>query len=431
MKSSVAVVGAGVAGVVAAHELAKAGHSVTLFEKNAYVGGHTATVVLDGGPDEGAAVDTGFIVLNDRTYPNFHRFLAELGVPWRWSDMSFSYHDADTGFQYAGTTLSGLFAQRANIVSPSFYAFIAEVVRFGGRAERDLERGALAGLTLGAYLSERGFSRAFVDRYAAPLGAAIWSTGLGEILDFPAETFVRFFKNHGLLSLTDRARWQTVVGGSHAYIKAFLARFPGTVVKDACVESVRRFDGGVEVTARGQAPRRFDRVVIAAHADEALALLADPSDDESRLLGAWTYQRNRTLLHCDESFLPPNACAGASWNYRREKGEDGSSGVSVTYDMNRLQGLTTRRRYLVTLNPRAEPRRGSLVREFMYLHPTYSFSSIRSQSELSALNGVRSTWFCGSYFGYGFHEDAVVSALAAARSLELLWRSHDDSVGCC
>ena len=415
MKTSVAVVGGGVAGVVSAHELAKAGHQVTLFEKNAYVGGHTATVVLDQGPDAGAPVDTGFIVCNDRTYPNFHRFLADLGVSWRWSDMSFGYYDRNTGLQYAGTTLSGLFAQRANLASPSFYSFLAEVVRFGWRAEKDLGRGVLTGLTLGDYLTRVGGSRALRDHYVAPIGAAVWSAGLDEMMDFPAETFLRFFKNHGLLSLTDRARWQTVVGGSHAYVKAFLARFPGTVIKGAAVESVRRSGGGVEIRAAGRDAMRFDRVVIAAHADEALSVLADPSPDEERLLGAWSYSRNRTVLHTDESFLPPNSRANASWNYRREQGEPGSAGVSVTYDMNRLQGLKTLRRYLVTLNPRREPAPGTIVREFMYTHPSYTFSSIRTQPELRSLNGVRSTWFCGSYFGYGFHEDAVASAFDAVR----------------
>ncbi|MDE2511892.1 MAG: FAD-dependent oxidoreductase [Elusimicrobia bacterium] len=416
-RTTVAVVGGGVAGIVAAHELAKSGHDVTLLEKNGYVGGHTNTVVLDSGPDAGTAVDTGFIVCNDRTYPNFHRFLADLGVPWRWSDMSFGYHDANTGLQYSGGSLSGLFARRANLLSPSFLSFLADVIRFGGRAEAELERGGLAGKTLGDFLSGAGCSRALRDHYVAPIGAAIWSAGLGEMMEFPAETFVRFFKNHGLLSLTDPIRWQTVVGGSHAYVKSFLARFPGTVLKNAPIESISRSDAGVVVRAAGREPRRFDRVVIAAHADEALKVLADPSPEEKRLLGAWSYARNRTLLHVDEFFLPPNPRAWASWNYRRERGESGTASVSVTYDMNRLQGLATKRRYLVSLNPRVEPASGSVVREFLYTHPVYSFASIRSQPELRSLNGTRATWFCGSYFGYGFHEDAVASAFSVARDM--------------
>lgn len=412
----VAVIGSGVAGVVAAWELSKAGWEVVLYEKEGRLGGHTHTVVVEDGPDAGTPVDTGFIVCNDRTYPNFHRFLAELGVAWRWSDMSFGYHDENTGLQYAGTDLSGLFAQRGNALSPSFWRLLAGIVRFNAPALADLERGALSGLTLGEYLARRGFGRAFTEHYILPIGAAIWSTGLDGMLAFPAETFVRFFKNHGLLSLTDRARWQTVVGGSHSYLKAFRARFKGEILSGAPVESLRRLgEGGVEVRARGAAPRRFDRAVVAAHADEALALLDDPSPEERELLGAWSYSKNRVLLHNDAALMPSNPRAWASWNYRRARGEDGSGPASLTYDMNRLQGLKTARPWLVTLNPRREPAPGTLVREFSYAHPVYTFRSLRTQARLPALNGARATWFCGSYFGYGFHEDAVKSALAAAR----------------
>ena len=420
MKGTVAVIGGGVAGIVSAWELSKAGWSVALFEKEARVGGHTHTVLVEDGPDAGTPVDTGFIVLNDKTYPGLHKFLAELGVSWRWSEMSFGYHDAGSGLQYAGTSLSGLFAQRGNLLSPSFWSFLMEIGRFGRVASADLDAGALEGAPLGDYLRARDFSRAFVDHYAAPMGGAIWSTGLSEMMDFPARTFVRFFKNHGLLSLADRPRWQTVTGGSHSYVKAFLARFTGRVERGAGVASLRRLSGGgVEVSVRGRAPERFDRAVVACHADEALALLADPSDAERRVLGAWHYLDNRTVLHTDESFMPPNRRAWASWNYKREPGEDGRSGVSVTYDMNRLQGLDSRRRYLVTLNPRREPRPGTVLRDLNYKHPGYGFAAIGSQAELPSLSGTRDTWFAGSYHGYGFHEDAVQSALAVARSFEL------------
>ena len=420
MKGTVAVIGGGVAGIVSAWELSKAGWAVTLFEKETRVGGHTHTVVVEDGPDAGTPVDTGFIVLNEKTYPGLHRFLAELGVAWRWSEMSFGYHDEASGLQYAGTTLSGLFAQRGNLMSPSFWSLLSDIRRFGLVASTELDTGGLDGLTLGAYLRARGFSRAFSEHYAAPMGAAIWSTGLSEMMDFPAPTFARFFKNHGLLSLADRPRWQTVVGGSHAYVKAFLARFPGRVERGSGVASLRRLAaGGVEVRAHGREPERFDRAVVACHADEALALLADPSDAERRVLGAWRYLANRTVLHTDESFLPPNPRAEAAWNYRRERGEDGTSGVSVTYDMNRLQGLRCERRYLVTLNPRREPRPGTIIRDLDYKHPAYGFSSIASQAELPSLSGARDTWFAGSYHGYGFHEDAVQSALAVARRFVL------------
>lgn len=416
MRGRVAVIGGGVAGVVSAWELAKAGWETTLFEKEERVGGHTNTVVVEDGPDAGTPVDTGFIVLNDRTYPGLHAFLAEMGVSWRWSEMSFGYHDAGSGLQYAGTTLSGLFAQRRNLASPAFWSLLADIRRFGRVAARDLDSGEIDRHTLGEYFRARGLGRGFVDHYAVPMGAAIWSTGAADMLDFPAQTMARFFKNHGLLSLVDRPNWQTVVGGSHAYVKAFLARFPGRVERGAGVESLRRpAGGGVEVLARGRAPERFDRAVVACHADEALALLADPSEAETRVLGAWRYLPNRTVLHTDESFLPPNRRAWAAWNYKREAGEDGSAGVSVTYDMNRLQGLTATRRYLVSLNPRREPRPGTVLRDILYKHPGYGFAAIRSQAELPSLSGERDTWFAGSYHGYGFHEDAVQSALAVAR----------------
>jgi predicted NAD/FAD-binding protein len=401
---------------VSAWELAKTGWNVTLYEKEGRLGGHTHTVVVPDGPDAGTEVDTGFIVCNDKTYPNFHRFLAELGVSWRWSDMSFGYHDENTGLQYAGSDLEGLFAQRGNALSPSFWRLLWRIMRFNAPALADLESGALDGLTMSAYLSRRGFGDDFRDHYVLPIGAAIWSTGLGGMLDFPAETFVRFFKNHGLLSFTDRARWQTVVGGSHSYVKAFRAKFPGTIVANAGIESLRRLPGGgVEVRARDIKPKVFKRAVVAAHADEALALLADPSDAEKELLGAWTYSQNRTVLHNDASFMPGERRAWASWNYRRAAGEDGSSPASLTYDMNRLQGLRAERPWLVTLNPRREPAPGTVVRELSYAHPTYTFRSLTGQKRLPSLNGRRDTWFCGSYFGYGFHEDAVRSAVAVAR----------------
>lgn len=417
MKGTAAVIGSGVAGVVAAWELSKAGWKVSLFERESRIGGHTHTIVLE----DGTPVDTGFIVCNDKTYPNFHRFLAELGVGWRWSDMSFGYHDENSGLQYAGTGLDGLFAQRGNLLSPTFLRLLAGIVRFGGVALRDLEAGALSGLTLGRYLSLRGFARPLAEHYILPMGAAIWSTGLDGMLDFPAEPFVLFFKNHGLLSLEDRPRWQTVLGGSHSYLKAFRARFAGEIVTAAPVESLRRpAPGLVEVRARGLAPRLFERAVVAAHADEALALLADPAEEERALLGAWSYSRNRTVLHCDASFMPGNPRAWASWNYRRIQGEAAGGPAALTYDMTRLQGLSARRRWFVTLNPRREPARDTVLRDMCYTHPIFSHAALRSQARLPALSGARSTWYCGSYFGYGFHEDAVKSALAVARDFPVL-----------
>lgn len=410
----IAVVGGGVAGIVSAWLLSKR-HEVTLFEANNYVGGHTNSVEIPSGPDAGTRVDTGFIVMNDRTYPNMHLFLRRMGVRWRYSDMSFGFHCEQTGFQYAGTDLRGLFAQRVNALNPGYYRFLAEIVRFGRVGKRDLDEGALEGLTMEDFLRENKFSRRVARDYVLPMGAAIWSTPAGKMRRFPAETMIRFFDHHGLLDLRDRPRWQTVVGGSQSYVRAFLAKFSGTVRTSTPIESIRRTDGGAEVIPRGGAAEAFDGVVVSAHADQALRLLADPSEEERRLLGAWRYEHNRTVLHTDVSVMPPLRDAWASWNYTRERGGDERAHMSMTYDMNRLMGLRTRRRYLVTLNRAGDFARGSVIREFDYAHPLYDRAALDAQRALPSLQGVRNTWFAGSYFGYGFHEDAVRSAVDVGR----------------
>lgn len=411
---SVAVIGGGVSGIVSAWLLQRR-HRVTLFERNDYVGGHTNTVTIPDGPDAGTPVDTGFIVLNDRTYPLLHRFLASLEVPVRDADMSFGFACELTGLQYAGTTLNGLFAQRLNIVSPRMHGMIADVVRFNRRARVDLESGIVVDLTLAEYLARLQVGDAFRDYYLLPMGAAIWSTNAHRMLEFPAESFLRFFLNHGLLTLTDRPQWQTVVGGSQSYVRAFLKAFQGEVRTGTRLHAVRREESGVTLLHDDGRSERFDRVVIATHADEALALLADPSDDERRLLGAWEYARNPTVLHTDNSFLPSNRRAWASWNYRREAQAGSHIPLSVTYHMNRLQGLSTARQYCVTLNSQREFAEGSVIASFPYKHPQYTFRSLATQAELPRLNGRRNTFFAGSYFGYGFHEDAVRSGNEVGR----------------
>jgi len=410
----IAVVGAGVAGIASAWLLQRR-HDVVLLEKNKYVGGHTNTVEIPDGPDAGTPVDTGFIVLNDRTYPLLHRFLKQLDVRVRSADMSFGFCCHRTGLQYAGTSLNGLFAQRANIVSPAFHRGIWDCIRFNRTAIRDLDRGGLDDLTLRDYVGKLGLSRRFLDLYLVPMGGAIWSTSAREMMDFPAKTLVRFFKNHGLLTPFDMPQWQTVVGGSQTYVRAFLERFEGEVRRDVSLDHVRRTNHGVVLRQDNGREEEFDRVVIATHADEALKLLADPSELENRLLGAWSYSRNRTVLHTDTRFLPPNKRAWASWNYTREKSRRDEVAVSLTYHMNRLQGLETRKQYCVTLNTSREIRPKSIIAEFNYTHPLYNKSAVESQSRLPELNGERHTWFAGSYFGFGFHEDAVRSGVAVGR----------------
>lgn len=413
----IAVVGAGVAGVVSAHVLSRK-HRVTLFEKGEEIGGHTHTVVIPSGPDAGTPVDTGFIVHNDRTYPLFRRFLGQLGVGIQESDMSFSYHDESAGFFYSGPGPGAVFAQRRNLLSPPFLRMLVDIWRFGRDAQRELDRASIPAVTLDEWLEKGGYSRWTVDRYVTPMAAAIWSTRPSEVGAYPAESFLRFFGNHGLLSLRDVPRWATVAGGSASYLRAFLRAFPGRVRTAEPVASIRRDERGVEVRT-SQGSERFDAVVVAAHADEALSLLGDPSDDERRLLGAWRYQANRTVLHRDPSVLPPSRRAWASWNSCRERGASDASPVSLSYSMNRLQRLKTAEEWVVTLNRQTPIPADRVVATMDYAHPTYTFASVATQAELPRLSGQRRTWFCGSYFGYGFHEDAVRSAVQVGRAFGL------------
>lgn len=418
----IAVVGSGVAGVVAAHLLSRR-HQVILFEKRTRLGGHTHTVMIEDGPDAGTAVDTGFIVCNNKTYPEFHRFLEELRVPWRWSNMSFGFWDEGTGLQYAGTDLNGLLAQRTNALRPGFVWMLWEITRFARAALRDLDAGRLRGLTLREYLDRGGYSQGFVRNYLLPMGAAIWSTRASRMLRFPAETLVRFFRNHGLLSFKDRPRWQTIVGGSHQYLRAFTSRFPGEIRLGTRIEAVERHEDRISLRHKDGSREEFDQVVFATHADQVLPLLADPSDEERRLFGAWSYEKNRVLLHTDESVMPPLRRAWASWNYTREALGDERTALSMTYYMNKLQGLRTERSYLVTLNRARPVNERAILRELVYTHPLYTPESLATQEPLRALSGNRRTWFAGSYLGYGFHEDAVRSALAVARRFAIDWET--------
>jgi predicted NAD/FAD-binding protein len=411
----IAVIGAGVAGLTAAWLLQRK-HHVTVFEKNRYAGGHTNTVVLEEGPDAGTPVDTGFIVLNNKTYPLFNQLLARLRCPTRTSDMSFAFYDEASGLQYAGTGLNGLFAQRRNLVSLSYLGMLREMGRFCARSRRDLHAGALSGRTVGEYLSACRYSPMLRNCYILPMAGAIWSAAYRDLDEFPAEMLMRFWENHGLLSLRDRPTWMTVEGGSQRYVRAILADFRGRVELGASVAHVRREADAVVVHDTERGDLRFDYAVLGAHADESLRLLADPSDAERALLGAWRYQENRTVLHTDPSVMPPNRRAWASWNYVHGRDATADQPVSVTYHMNRLQGLRTTQPYFVTLNNGHRVRREKIVREILYTHPLFDFGAMASQASLPDLNGVRRTYYCGSYFGYGFHEDAVRSAVHVARS---------------
>ena len=415
-EAKIAVIGGGVAGIVAAH-LLQQHHRVTLFEQNDYLGGHTHTVTIEDGPDAGTGVDTGFIVFNEATYPLFIAFLDELGVASRATEMSFGFHCRETGFTYAGNDLNGVFSQRANLVSPRFWRFLLEIGRFCRQAEADLAGDAELG-TLADYLARHRFQPFMVDNYLAPMAAAIWSTPAGRVTAFPARSFLRFFKNHGLLDLRHRPRWRTVSGGSHSYVRAFRHRFRGEVRLACPIDRVLRADECVQLQFADRPAERFDAVVLATHADQTLRLLAEPTADEARLLGAWRYELNTTVLHTDTAVLPPARRAWACWNFRRETGDQGERPVYVTYSMNLLQGLATRRHYLVTLNHPGTLDEEQVLARMDYHHPLFTEASMATQASLPSLNGVGRTWFCGSYFGYGFHEDAVRSAHQAVAHLQ-------------
>ncbi|MFO7714130.1 NAD(P)/FAD-dependent oxidoreductase [Desulfosarcina sp.] len=412
----IAIVGAGVAGITAAYLLQR-DHQVSLYEKNDYVGGHTHTITIPDGPDTGTPVDTGFIVFNDRTYPILNRLFRKLGVSIRKSDMSFGYFNEKSGFQYASSNFNSLFAQRRNLLDPGYWSMLAEILLFNRLVLRNLKKGMLENLTLGQFLRRFRFSARFREQYLFPMVAAIWSAPDVEVERFPMLTFARFFDNHGLLTIHRHPQWYYVAGGSHTYVKAFLDQFQGEVFTRADIVSIQRSTDSVILKNADGSTQTVDRVVIATHADEACQLLADPSDDERRLLGAWRYSTNQTYLHTDLAWMPSNPKAWASWNIIRGNRSDSGSPITLTYHMNRLQRLNTRNQYLVTLNPFRPIAEAKVIAQMTYMHPVFTFESLRTQPELPDLNGVRNTFFCGSYFGYGFHEDAARSGVQAAAAM--------------
>lgn len=412
----IVVIGGGVAGITAAYVLSRQ-HDVTLVERNNYVGGHTNTRVVEDPRNPALPVDTGFIVCNARNYPNFYRFLDLLGVARQDSDMTFGFSCEKTGLQYMGPSVAEFLKAPGNLLKPKFVAMILEQRRFNSRALADLRKGTLAEIPLGEYLRSLGTSEYFFENYLAPLIGSIWSAPDSNALEFPALSFLTFFRNHGMLEMRTRPQWQTVVGGSQSYVRAFLAAFRGEVRTETAAQQVRRTPEGVELLAEGRAPERFDKVVIATHADEALKLLDDPSAAERSALGAWRYSTNHVVLHTDGQVLGPNRRLWAAWNYHRRKEASKQSPVAITYYMNKLQRLRAERDYFVTLNGIDQIDRARVVYQTVYTHPIYTPHSPESQQALLKLNGERNTFFCGAYMRYGFHEDAVWSALQATRAL--------------
>lgn len=439
-RHNVGIIGAGAAGLSAAWLLGKH-HNVTLMEKEARLGGHAHTAWIDestsGVPvlsqqqcasgssatlnnERALPIDTGFIVFNEDTYPNFVPWLNELGVESQPTDMSFAVSREAGAFEYAGGTLRGLFAQPANVLRPRFWLMLKDLVRFYRSAVRDGSPGKpmAATTTLGEFLDRGRYNDAFVQDHLLPFGAAIWSTSQANMLDYPVSAFVRFCDNHGLLKLSGRPQWRTVTGGSAQYVEQ-VERTLGqsAIAKDFDVTRVERNTDSVDVFDRHGAVKSFDQVVFACHADQALAMMNDPSTLESELLGAFSYTANAACLHTDKSFMPQRHAAWSSWNYIEQNGDELTSLPGITYWMNRLQNLDTTTDYFVSLNPQREPLPEHVLRTSTYHHPIFNAETYAAQQRLWRLQGDRRSWFCGSYFGAGFHEDAIQSGLVVAEQL--------------
>jgi len=399
-----AIVGSGISGLACAHLLGTR-HDVVLFEADDRIGGHTHTRDVDdgGGP---VPVDTGFIVFNERTYPNFLRLLLRLGVGWQESDMSFSARSDRRDFEYGGPDLRALYAQRRNLLAPGFHRMVLDILRFYREARELLADGNELGLV--EWLDRRGYSQGFVEDHILPLVGAVWSSSRAAAREFPARFLVRFFDNHGFLQVDRAVPWLTIRGGSRQYVRAILDGFRGEVRTSCPVERVSRPGDGVLVKPRGAAEERFDHVVLACHADQALRMLADPSPVETDLLSAFPYRPNRVQLHSDERVMPRRQRAWSSWNYHLD--DEGQDGASVTYWMNRLQRLPARRDYFVTLNRDAAVRPERVLERITYHHPVFSPAGVVAQGRHAELIGHRDTSYCGAYWRNGFHEDGVVSA---------------------
>jgi predicted NAD/FAD-binding protein len=405
---NIAVVGSGIAGLSAAWMLSER-HRITLFEAEKRIGGHSNTV------DAGSiAVDTGFIVFNEPTYPNLTALFRHLEVATKPSNMTFAVSLDDGRLEYGGSGLGGLFAQPRNLASPRFWSMLGDLLRFYRRAPADAAH--LGDMSLGRYLDVNRYGAAFRDDHLYPMAAAIWSTPSADIGRYPAAAFIRFCNNHGLLQLAGRPVWRTVAGGSRVYVERLARRFRDRIVTGAPVRSIRRLGDALEVRGERGEAAFFDHVVVAVHADQALAILEDADADERRLLGAFAYRDNAAVLHSDPMLMPRRRAVWSSWNYLARRDEGGRH-LSVTYWMNRLQEIAEATPLFVTLNPISPPRPEHVIGHEIYQHPVFDAAAMAAQTQLWSLQGRRRTWFCGAYFGAGFHEDGLQAGLAVAEAL--------------
>jgi predicted NAD/FAD-binding protein len=428
-QQKIAIVGTGISGMSAAW-LLDMRHDITIYEQNSYVGGHSNTLDIDI-DGQTMPVDTGFIVYNPVNYPNLVELFKHLRVPTKVSEMSFSASLNDGQLEYSGSGLRGLLAQPGNLFRPRFWRMLKDISRFYGQASELITDRSLEDITLGTFLKQHRYSEAFIYDHLMPMGGAIWSSSVQQMLDFPTLAFLRFFDNHGLVQLQGQPEWRTVSGGSREYMNRLQAPLKNRIRTDQRVARIEREEhGAVIVTADGQR-EQFDHVVLACHADEALELLAEPTEEEQKTLSHFRYQDNSAILHTDTSLLPKRSSAWASWNYIGTGQDSTNQLLCVTYLMNRLQKLPTNQPVMVTLNPSKDIDPTKIIRTLNYTHPIFDCAAIRSQPDLWNLQGQHNTWFCGAYFGSGFHEDGIQAGLAVAEKLGGLkrpWTVADASI---
>jgi uncharacterized protein len=419
--SRIAVIGAGISGMAAAYLLSQK-HEVSLFEKESRLGGHTHTHEIETSCGV-LPIDTGFIVHNDRTYPNLVRLFTQLGIARQTSDMSFGVSCRETGFEYSSRGLRGFFAGRSNWYRLSHYRFLAEIVRFNREARNLLRDPASADLTLGDYLRAHRFQGDFTRYYLHPMAAAVWSTSPEEIEDFPAFTLIRFLENHGLLELTKQPQWFVLQGGSSSYIAPLTAPYRERIRLGARINGVTRTPAGAQIGFDDRPPESFDEVVFACHAPQTTQLLKDATPLERRVLNGFRTSRNETVLHTDSRLLPRRLGARASWNYHLGTKR---RAATLTYHMNRLQSLPTPEDYCVTLNDTQSVDERRILREMTYFHPLYTLEAVRAQTRWPEISGHNHTHFCGAYWFYGFHEDGLNSAIRVAEKLGVAWESTEE-----
>jgi len=406
----IAIIGSGISGLVCAHLLHR-DHDISIFEANDYIGGHTHTIDVPRN-DSSYAVDTGFIVFNRATYPNFCTLLKKLGISSQPTCMNFSVRCDRTGLEYGSESINTLFAQRKNLLSPPFWRMVLEIFKLRRKLVGYLDSNS-PDMSMGEFLAQHGFSQRFIDHFVVPLGASLWSAEPGKIKEFPARTFGRFFENHGFLHAANPIEWRVISGGSRQYVKKLIVPFAEKIYLNSPVSGAQRTDEHVELTFPNRPTEQFDQVIFATHSDQALNILAEPTEEERRILGAIPYQENITLLHTDDQVLPLNRKAWSSWNYLIESQQ--ADRASVTYNMNMLQSLKAQETFCVSLNLEQMIAPEKVIGRYLYHHPVYMERSVPAQESHGLISGRNRTHYCGAYWGYGFHEDGVNSALAVGK----------------